>query len=131
LPCAIWVEAVAMLSLLLRTWPTMPASLSRMRAIAAITLVLSPAATGTWIARSPSATALAIAATSAGSPPVAAHTDLRAQTPSATSSAAERANRMACARLRFDCVAASVAIAASANEVDTLTVSSTPARCSP
>jgi len=46
------------------------------------------------------------------------------------SATADSAKTNSCTQLRSDCVEVSEAMAASANEVDTLTVSSTPARCS-
>jgi len=130
LPRAIWLDATAMLSLLRRTWATMPDRLAHMRCIAAITLASSPAATGTSTARLPVATSVAMAAACAGSPPADDHTARRAQRPSATSISAEAANTATCATRRRSWMRASASIATSANAVDTLTVSSTPARCS-
>jgi hypothetical protein len=130
LPCAIWVDAVAMLSLPARTWATIFARFSHIRVIAAMTLDTSPGATGMRAVKSPRATACAIAAASAGSPPTADQIDLRAHHPNVSSARADSAKTDSCTQLRFVWVALSEAIAASANAVETLTVSSTPARCS-
>ncbi len=129
LPCAICIEALAMLSLLVRTWATMPERLTHMRRIAAITLASSPTATGTSTAKLPAATAVAIAAAWAGSPPAADHTVRCAQRPSPSSTTADNANTAHWATRRLRCIVASESIAESAKAVDTFTVSSTPARC--
>ena len=55
-----------------------------MRDIAAITLTVSPGATSTVMLKSPSATALAMRATSTGSPPVARSTVRKTHRPKAT-----------------------------------------------
>ena len=101
-----------------------------MRCIAAITLVESPRATGTFTARSPCATACATAAATAGSPPTADHTVRRAHSPSPTSSTVATPNTIQRAQVDSRRAASKFSVAASANVVDAFTVSSTPARCS-
>ena len=127
LPSAIWLEPLAMLSLLARTCATMAASASRMRPSAA-TMLRSSAEVSRRDARSPCAIALATAAASLGSPPTERQIERPIQKPAAARPSAASSTSPICVHTVIREVAAKLATDASAKAVESLTVSSTPVR---